>query len=265
MLDWKNPTAIESQSPLKSTLESDTESGFLQRWSQRKQAALRQDRIRVEKPPQRGSSPESSGGRTDLETGLPEDSHEQTTMPPDLPAPETLTLESDFTCYLGENVPETIRQAALRHLWRLDPIFANLDGLNDYDHDYKILHAAIAHVKTAYQVGRGMPDLLPSSTLEPENSTLSKLEENSARPAQSMILDEDLDLEKTNHEKIIFISDAPVISEAYEPDILWKEREEDLQIGSDVLDSPAQFPSPRRRRTALEARLSLPGSKPEIE
>jgi hypothetical protein len=53
-------------------------------------------------------------------------------------------------------VPEQLRKRALRKLWRLNPVFANLDGLNDYDEDFTDAAAVLEGVKTLYQVGKGM-------------------------------------------------------------------------------------------------------------
>ncbi len=49
---------------------------------------------------------------------------------------EELKYDSDFTVFMNEKVPETVRRMALRKLWRSNPILANLDGMNDYDEDY---------------------------------------------------------------------------------------------------------------------------------
>jgi len=54
----------------------------------------------------------------------------------DLPAVDTLTEDSDFTRFMADGVPELLRKAALRKLWRSSPVFAVLDGLNDYDEDF---------------------------------------------------------------------------------------------------------------------------------
>ncbi len=60
----------------------------------------------------------------------------------DLPSPETLHAGSDFSRFMGEDVPEILKRAALRRLWASDPVFANLDGLNDYDEDFSVVRAA---------------------------------------------------------------------------------------------------------------------------
>ncbi len=71
-----------------------------------------------------------------------------------LPPIEELTAGSDFKPFLDRRVPAMLRRAALRKLWASDPIFANLDGLNDYDDDFRTLGVGQV-VRTAYEVGKG--------------------------------------------------------------------------------------------------------------
>ena len=74
-----------------------------------------------------------------------------------LPNIETLTYESDFSMFLREGVPERLKQAALRKLWLSNPVFANLDGLNDYDpQTMKFLEEAVA--EPIAEVGRALRD-----------------------------------------------------------------------------------------------------------
>lgn len=89
--------------------------------------------------------------RDEAEDDRPQDAGAEADAPPaedpaaedlaveDLPDVETLTYESDFTAFMRETVPEELRRLALRKLWRSNPILANLDGLNDYDLDYRNL------------------------------------------------------------------------------------------------------------------------------
>ena len=39
-----------------------------------------------------------------------------------------------------------------------NPVFANLDGLNDYDEDYSLLGMVAENIKTIYKVGKGYLD-----------------------------------------------------------------------------------------------------------
>ena len=73
-----------------------------------------------------------------------------------LPPIESLTKDSDYTQFLSEKVPEFIRKRALTVLWRSDPVLANLDGLNDYDENFRLIDTLISAAKdTVYRVGKG--------------------------------------------------------------------------------------------------------------
>jgi len=72
-----------------------------------------------------------------------------------LPDPDTLGKDDDFTAFLAKTVPERLRRRALRKLWLSNPVLANLDGLNDYDEDFRDAAQSGQIVKTLYEVGRG--------------------------------------------------------------------------------------------------------------
>ena len=56
----------------------------------------------------------------------------------DLPDIESLDKDSDYTPFMQEGVPDELKNLALRALWRSDPVLANLDGLNDYEENFKV-------------------------------------------------------------------------------------------------------------------------------
>ena len=107
------------------------------------------------------ASPPSGGVSMD---GAPdeESSAEELSLPP----VESLTQDSDYTVFLAEKVPEAIRTAALRKLWRSDPVLANLDGLNDYDEDFSL--AAELVDLAAPRPGVGKDSLLGNEGVPPE-------------------------------------------------------------------------------------------------
>lgn len=72
-----------------------------------------------------------------------------------LPDIDSLTVESDFTQFLRKEVPKTLQRKALRKLWTSDPVFACLDGLNDYEEDFTDAATVVEGMKSSYQVGRG--------------------------------------------------------------------------------------------------------------
>ncbi len=121
--------------------EDDTEQGFLNRWARRKAAH----------PEAEGPGPEAAPAAAESED--PPLSEEEIVA--QLPDIDSLDETSDFTPFLQQGVPDLLRRKALRVLWRSNPVFANLDGMNEYDEDYTLATSALQAVKTAYQVGKG--------------------------------------------------------------------------------------------------------------
>ncbi|AAV95078.1 DUF3306 domain-containing protein [Ruegeria pomeroyi] len=74
----------------------------------------------------------------------------------DLPDPDLLQPGDDVSRFMSELVPDRLRRRALRRLWRLNPVLANVDGLVDYGEDFTDATRVIEGLQTAYQVGRGM-------------------------------------------------------------------------------------------------------------
>jgi hypothetical protein len=73
-----------------------------------------------------------------------------------LPDPDSLGAGDDFSVFMSKRVPEFLRRRALRRLWRSNPVLANVDGLNDYDDDFRSPELTQKVLKTAYQVGKGI-------------------------------------------------------------------------------------------------------------
>lgn len=111
------------------------------RWSRRKHQTRRAEAT----PPAAGAPP----------TPPPPTPPSPPSLPPALPDLATLTAASDYTVFLGADVPEAIRTQALRILWRSDPVLANRNGLNDYDDDYTAIGTIAAAVRTAFDAVRG--------------------------------------------------------------------------------------------------------------
>jgi len=122
------------------------EEGFLSRWARRKA----EEQSEVEAPEE--VRPELPA---EAEESREADSQEQS-PPEELPDPESLGPEDDWSPFLKRSVPPQIRAQALRRLWRLDPVFANLDGLVDYAEDYNGTQFTGQPIKTLFKVGRGM-------------------------------------------------------------------------------------------------------------
>lgn len=149
--------------------DTDERDGAISRWSRLKQRE-KQERDRAGGAPGGIAEPAGEGGEL-----VPGHGPDQAAIVEQLPDIETLEETSDFTVFLKEGVPEALRRQALRKLWRLNPVFANLDGLNDYDEDFTIVTTLAENIKTLYQVGKGMPD--PEPVEEPEDDAEQPFDE----------------------------------------------------------------------------------------
>ncbi|MGV6805841.1 MAG: DUF3306 domain-containing protein [Ruegeria sp.] len=73
-----------------------------------------------------------------------------------LPDPDLLQIGDDVSGFMAKAVPDRLRRRALRRLWRLNPVLANVDGLVDYGEDFTDASCVVENLQTAYQVGKGM-------------------------------------------------------------------------------------------------------------
>ena len=121
---------------------ADNSRNRIRRWSDKKTEARQTRPTKTRKAVEPSSENIGSAGNTPLEAS-------------DLPSLESLTADSDFTPFLHADVPSILKKAALRKLWKSDPVLANVDGLNDYDEDFARMGLGKV-VQTAYQVGKGM-------------------------------------------------------------------------------------------------------------
>jgi hypothetical protein len=124
----------------------------LRRWSQRKLEAARAE---VRTPEQAVPPPVDASAAAQTPAGTLHTGFEQTVSTSvsalsanaDLPAIESLTIDSDFAPFFKPQVDESIKRAVLKQLFR-DPRFNIMDGLDTYIDDYT------------------QPDPIPSAMLE---------------------------------------------------------------------------------------------------
>lgn len=104
------------------------EENFLSRWSQRKHEAGKPDTA-----PATGDEPETE---TVAETTLKSEADEQFDLST-LPKIEDVTESTDITGFLRKGVPESLRNAALRKSWALDPAIRNyVNPALEYAYDW---------------------------------------------------------------------------------------------------------------------------------
>lgn len=104
----------------------------------------------------------------------------------ELPDLDTLTDKDDFSQFLSSAVPERLRRRALRRLWRLNPVLANVDGLVDYAEDYTDAATVISNLQTVYQVGKGMFDRFAEEA-EADGKPLVAVEDDESGDVSSSI------------------------------------------------------------------------------
>lgn len=90
------------------------------------------------------------------EAEVAEQSDEDLLAEAGLPEPETLTRPEEVQDFLRSALPQRLKTRALRRLWRLNPVLANVDGLVDYGEDFTDAATVIPDLKTVYRVGKGM-------------------------------------------------------------------------------------------------------------
>lgn len=128
---------------------ADDDATFIARWSKRKIDA--RDEVEVRPDGEPTPKPETAEGEAQAL-----DAAQQSEMVAKLPDIDSLEESSDFAQFMQKGVPQAIRRAALSKLWRLNPVFANLDGLNDYDEDFTSVADVVKKITTHFQVGKGL-------------------------------------------------------------------------------------------------------------
>lgn len=123
---------------------------FLSRWSRLKSEA------KAEQPPAPAPAPAPAVQTPETEA---QDASPAVPAAPELPPIESLTKDSDFSAFLGKDVPDDLRRAALSRLWASDPLFTKPEVFDLHMEDYNA-HPVGDVVKTAWKVGKGIVEEL---------------------------------------------------------------------------------------------------------
>ena len=102
---------------------------------------------------------------------------------------DTIDEESDLSVFMKAGVPEALKKKALSILWRSNPVFANVDGLNDYDEDFGSSDLILKTFKSAYQAGRGYLQKEP----DPEEEILADAEDETEDEVAEVIDEDEID------------------------------------------------------------------------
>ncbi len=146
--------------------------GRISRWSRRKIAVAREE------------LPEEEAVATDAEEQSLQNAELEAELQANREAAEAVDLESldeesDFSVFMKAGVPEMLKKQAMAQLWRTSPVFANVDGLVDYDDDFGSPDLIMKTFKSAYQAGRGYLDLFKGDEESEEEMTATVNDEQS--------------------------------------------------------------------------------------
>jgi len=141
-----------------SAKDEPNEGGFLARWSRRKRESIAgqvedstapadDDLGLASHAPSTADSPEA-GTAEDPELAANRAAAEAIDI-------DSLTKDDDFTVFMRKGVPQALKNQALRKLWRTNPAFAVLDGLNDYDINFRTADKVLTTFQSAWEVGKG--------------------------------------------------------------------------------------------------------------
>lgn len=118
--------------------------------------------------------------RAEAEAEVAEKTDDELLAEFDLPVPETLVEGDDFKPFLSDAIPARLRTRALRALWRVNPVFANLDGLVDYGEDFTDAAMVVENMQSTYQVGKGMKAHIEEMARQEEAKRLAEAEAEGA-------------------------------------------------------------------------------------
>ncbi|WP_323764725.1 DUF3306 domain-containing protein [Marinovum sp.] len=83
--------------------------------------------------------------------------------------PDALVSAEEVRAFLKHALPERLKRRALRRLWGLNPVLANVDGLVDYGEDFTDKAVCVENMQTLYTVGKGMLEQFKGLEAEPED------------------------------------------------------------------------------------------------
>jgi hypothetical protein len=149
---------------------SDDGKSFLSRWSQRKQQAKQPERDAPAADPEVPSAP-AAESKAEPEFDLSS-----------LPKLEDLTETTDITVFLRKGVPESLRNAALRKSWALDPAIRNyVNPALDYAYDWN----TPGGVPGSSEIGTGMDVARLVSQIMGDGESVAEPASSAANPGNA--------------------------------------------------------------------------------
>ena len=160
-------------------VEEEKSGSVFARWSERKAKLRRgEDIAEAEEAQAPDAAEQPDSDQDEADAALSDDELLQQF---DLPDPETIDDEEGLSRFFDGQVPDRLRQIALRRLWRINPLFAVVDDMVEYGEDYTDAATVVDGLQSAYQAGKGYMEKLAREAEA----------ENAAKQAEPLIEDDD--------------------------------------------------------------------------
>ena len=128
------------------------DSSFLTRWSKRKSESNEVS----------SKSEQNEKNTLDVKDELKEEenklSNDELAEKYEVTNPEKIDNPLDLKKILKENLPDRLKQVALRKLWKLVPAYGEISELVEYGEDFTDAATVIENLQTSYIVGKGYID-----------------------------------------------------------------------------------------------------------
>ena len=128
------------------------DSSFLTRWSKRKSESNEVS----------SKSEQNEKNTLDVKDELTEEenklSNDELAEKYEVTNPEKIDNPLDLKKILKENLPDRLKQVALRKLWKLVPAYGEISELVEYGEDFTDAATVIENLQTSYIVGKGYID-----------------------------------------------------------------------------------------------------------
>lgn len=128
------------------------DSSFLSRWSKRKSESNEVS----------SKSEQNEKNTVDVKDELTEEenklSNDELAEKYEVTNPEKIDNPLDLRNILKENIPDRLKQVALRKLWKLVPAYGEISELVEYGEDFTDAATVIENLQTSYIVGKGYID-----------------------------------------------------------------------------------------------------------
>ena len=128
------------------------DSSFLSRWSKRKSES---NEVSLKSEQNEKNTVDVKDELTEEENKL---SNDELAKKYEVTNPEKINNPLDLRNILKENLPDRLKQVALRKLWKLVPAYGEISELVEYGEDFTDAATVIENLQTSYIVGKGYID-----------------------------------------------------------------------------------------------------------